>query len=336
VEAKQKGRRVSIIDFKAPEIHADTFLLQDAAGAFDNNSLSGNLCISNTGKIAFGYIHYDKEKDSRSYHILLYDPISKAEKTCVPSFETAKQVVMEDSRIDFFNNKILFSAILTDDSKEKNKKKNSSIYISQIDAGTAKQDYEITQYFSEEWRVKYDPAKTSASVKTGHSNYDFVFTPADGGGYIISAFKQGGWSRPSVAYVTDDAIITKVNVSGKIEWIKTMPISVEAANYVNCAYLNNKMYYIFNDDKDNEKNIDLTKVESSKQTITSKSGRGKNVNTTCITIDPKGNMQRTLICNNKDVEFYPLDKTAWVDKNKILLYFMSDSSKEFFSSLSLQ
>src|SRR6202012_3130890 len=94
---------------------------------------------------------------------------------------------------------------------------------------------------------------------------------------IVTAFKrggkhckkQGGTGIGSMGL--DDAILTKVTTSGKIDWIKVMPIKLHikgawsvgaVSNYINCFYKNNNLYYIFNDNKDNEK-IDLTKVETS-------------------------------------------------------------------------
>ena len=105
--------------------------------------------------------------------------------------------------------------------------------------------------------------------------------------------------------------------------------------YVNSFYLNNRMYYIFNDHKKNETNIDLTKVESSESTKIADDPRDSDVNTTCISIDMSGKMQRNTVQVHKDLGFYPLDKNVWIDKNKLLLYY-SNGGKESFSTLTIQ
>ncbi len=301
-----------------------------------------SFAINNEGKLAYAFDAQDERARDVGFIINIYDPATNTEKTYLPTFDKENDLVIESSHLQFTkDNKLLFSAIttynITRDKKQKiETKKNTNIFISKFDILQEKVEYETLQYFTEAWKEKYKIYY--------YCEYDINYTPISDGGYIISAFKRGGDGNINI-YSLDDAIITKITKLGKIEWIKTMPIRepVEIAKfkptglktYVSYFYINEKMYYLFNDHINNETNIKLATVESSPLTEKAKHPCRIDVNTVCISVNIYGGMDRKVIQNNKDLGFYPTDKNIWLEKNKLLLYF-KNKDKECFSSLSIQ
>jgi len=302
-----------------------------------------NYAINNDGKIVCAFT-YAKDQNTNGFLMAVYE--NNTEKIISPNFATADKVVLEDCEVLFGgNNKIFFSAILTDAEKKDGKKKNTSVYAMRYDVKSSKIDFEETKYLSDAWREKYDPAKVASTGFSGHSSYKYYFNFSGDGTWVISALKKGGWNRGVKYHSTDDAIITKVSPIGKIEWTRIIPVSVAVRSgfnkaglldYWNCSLYNGKMYYIFDSDVKDEKNIDLDKVDESKETETVTEFSGKNINTSCVIIDMTGKMQRITICNNKDKGFSPFTGPVLLDKNKMLLHFISNGGEQNFSILNLQ
>lgn len=281
--------------------------------------------------------------------LAFFDMTTGITKLSFPNYGTDKRVYIETRNMAFVkSDKLLLTGILTDDEKQKDKKKNSFLYAGHFNVSTGKADFETMQYFSEQWRVKYDPAKYADAGATGHSGYNFTYNLDEKSSYYITAYKRGGWNKNPAKYggfVLDDAIIAKLNPEqGKFEWIKTMPISVTIDGgtdktwtkyYSISFYSDGKMYYYFNDHKDNLSKIDVNSVETSPETKIAKAYYDADINTVNITIDSKGKMEKTVIGNNSASGLYPLDKLIWMDKNKILLFYKT-WGKENFSILSIK
>jgi hypothetical protein len=275
-----------------------------------------------------------------NYSLGIFDLSSGQIKVIHPNYPAGEKSSMEASDIFFYkNDRLVVTFVLTNRDKHQENKPNSSIYIGRFDLTTGKADFETSNTFSEEWRAKHKPGEY-ADV-----SYDFNYTVVNDGTLVISAFKRGGANVPYNKYV-DDAQIIKITSNGKIVWIKTLPIRIKLddtsskrggvkkiATYI---FTNNKLYYIFNDEISNEKNINLNKAETGPETKEVVDPTDSDINTTCLSIDLAGNITRTLIGNNKEAGLYPLDKTIWLDNNKVLLYFSKYSKTEHFSSLTIQ
>jgi hypothetical protein len=360
-DSKGTGEKGVVIDLKNLTLIADKL----PAKYNDIYFLADNYAISNEGNIACGFRFapdndYTKRKAELYCKVGIY--VNGNEKVISPKFQTADKIVLEDCAMTFDkSNKLFYSAIVTDDAKQEGQKKNSALYVTQYDISGSKIDFETTRYMSDEWREKYDPAKSSTALssngagkkagfgaqggQSSHSSYKIYFNFTNDGSCIISSIKQNGWNRSTKYNCSDDAVISKITATGKVEWVKTVPVSVAVrggfnrtgiTNFLNCAYVNNKMYYVFDNDVADEKNVDLNKVETSKQTETVVDVVDKNINTSCISVDMAGNLQRTVICNNKESGFDPLSKTIFLDKNKILMHMVGNGGKENFSTLTVQ
>ena len=96
------------------------------------------------------------------------------------------------------------------------------------------------------------------------------------------------------------------------------------------------MYYVYDTNIADEKDIDINKVEACKETKSVGGFIGEDINTTCVSIDMTGFMQRTTICNNKDKGFNPSPATILIDKNKMLLQFLNKKREQSFSVFNLQ
>ena len=305
----------------------------------------GETVINNDGKVAYYFTSVTYKKsilatkpvDKDIYGINIYDPATKTEKMYAPNYGNELDMTFKGKKLQFVaKDKLMYSAIIADSEKQKGKKKNFALFIAQVDVIKGKTEYETSKYFSDEWREKYNSKQDNPGF------FEFSYTPVNDGGYIISAYKFGGESASGTEI--DDALLIKTDGKGTINWMKSMPIKETIASplsknglntYVSCIYTNNKMYYVFNDHAKNEAKIDMSKVETSEKTKLADDPRGSDINTTCITVDMNGAMQRTLVQAHANLGFYPLDKNIWLDKNKLLLYY-KNRGKECFSTLTIQ
>jgi hypothetical protein len=318
---------------------------------YNNNYITPKyFAVSNEGRVAC-YFYHTVDKDTYGvlglYNKSIYDSNPAS---IVPTNIPGEDVVGSGITFDK-KNKLLYSAVVNNGDK-----KNAAIYSMQYDILSSKVDFETSQFMTDAWAAKHDPSKSKTILvaKKGmysgpalgpERNYKFQFNYLSNGGYIISAFQIGGFNKDRVHHCLDDAIITKIAASGKIEWVKILPISVAILggfnkdgliNYLNCTYSNNKMYYVFDNNVADEKNIDLNKADTGKETETVSDFIGENINTSCVTIDMYGNLQRTTICNNKDKGFNPSPATILLDKNKMLLQFLNNKKEQTFSVFNLQ
>jgi hypothetical protein len=317
----------------------------------------GHYVINNDGKVAYSFTYaidvkaptiLDEDagyssganysnfwaKHDWGIAIAICNPAASDAKVSIPNFGEGKKSVA-DIGLTFINNKLLVSTVVTD--FKRNKDRNSGIYVEQIDATKGTVDFETFQYFSEAWKDRNIDNNTNGfSRETGR--YQYKFNLVEGGSYIITAF-GAFYNAETNGSKAADGMIVKVNAQGKIEWTKALPMNLfKYGNYVNYMYYNKKMYYFFNDPAENEKDIDVNNVEASKKTKSPALPHavvGDDWNTICISYDLNGKAQRTIIQNNKDFGFNPLDKTILLEKNKILLYFQNDT-KGNYSTLTIQ
>ncbi len=305
--------------------------------------------ISNDAKIAYDDDN-EIEGEGRYLFVLanIYDPKTKSTKKIEVNTAEKKQIGIDAGLLFTNNNKLIITSILTDNKKNKDvKQANSGFYVSQIDMVTYKKDYETFQYFSDAWRDKYKPEKLDngwsgdwlqpRTSLYNNGNDRFIFTAVDNG-YAISVCRLKKTLGVSSWKITGTAVV-KVTTLGKIEWIKELPLVLKPnsriAGYIYCAYSNKKLNYFYNDHVKNEKIIDVNNVEGSKEPENINTEIGSDINTICLSYDMAGKATRTIIQNNKESGFYPLYNTVWLEKNKLLVYFV-DKKGEHFSALTLQ
>lgn len=320
-----------------------------------NDIIPGNFAISNDGLVAFDFVYYIADKslihnaseDYPHYTIGMYNPSTSAFKAIVPNFGTGAKKFGGIAGVNFTSGNKFMACLITTDIQGngiKRKNQNCGIYLGLFDAAKNTAEKETFQYFSQAWRDKYLSKDKDNPIddRWNSASYDFKITPVDAGNYIISAFNatvgtEAGWGKYVWYSSARDGMIFKVNSLGGIEWNKILPMnlsSIYTETYINYTYSNKKMFYFFDDNTDNEKDVDLANIETSKDTKKTKDIDGKDVNTVCITYDMTGKAERIIIQNNKEAGLYPLDKTVFLEKNKILLYFKK-GTKEHFSVLTL-
>lgn len=261
---------------------------------------------------------------SKALGFAIYD--YNTEKTAVKTPNLPGDISLGSDMAFCFMNKKLFIGFIYNDAKA-GKQNNSGVYSTLIDIAKGTVEYEGSQYFSEAWKKKY--------IKEGSGRADFHYdvTQVDGG-IIASAFLFTQFAGNLKWFV--DGMVLKFNTIGKLDWAKPLPMALKTGGRgVCCAYINKKMYYIYNDHKANEKDIDINNVEGSDETKTAGGTLGEKISSTCVAFDMSGKAKRTFIQSNENSAYYPLNKIINIGGNKILSLFKGVKQANF-STIALQ
>jgi hypothetical protein len=304
--------------------------------------------ISNEGIIAYPYIAFGPNREYMKPGIAIYQPKTKSVKTMELNPNGAGELGVENIGLRFTsNNKLQIAGMMTDSKTNKAvKKANSAFYFAQMDVSSEKLEYEYFKYMPDAWRDKYEPEKYDEKVGESLCNRciprgHVTFIPSESGCYVSVVNDYGNIMKMGfeVQYnVVQDGILGKVGPTGKIEWVRVLPMNLKTSEGVlgvmNGFYYNKKLYIVFNEHKSNVKKIDLNAIETSKKTEDAPREYGSMINTVLYAYSADGGIQRTILQENEKIGFFSTGRSVWLDKNKALLFF-TGTSKEYFSVLNL-
>ncbi len=125
-------------------------------------------------------------------------------------------------------------------------------------------------------------------------------------------------NKSNFLYEHKEIIITKFSQSGHIEWTRILPKeTVGALGGLQCIFINDKICFVFLDEKSNTQKFTLDNYEAGKlKPLTALS----NSNALCITIDKNGNAKRNVLFFYSSYFLLPKSRDVIVDNKTLLIY----------------